>query len=593
MATDIAALGIKVDASDVKEAVKGLKQLEKQAKGNEKQNKNLTNSFGLLKGAVGAFISSLAIRELFTTAGAFESMRMSLETVTGSADKASMAMKGITEFAKNTPFQVSELTNAFIKLKALGIEPTEENLRSFGNTSSAMGKSLNQMIEAVADAATGEFERLKEFGIKARSEGENVSFTFQGITTTVKKNSEEITKYLQKIGDEKFGGAMAKQMGTLNGKISNLGDAWDDLLVTFGDSGALDIAKGAIEILISSVNKLKDGIKGAEDIGKSLFAFLNEQPKTVRQLNNEIKDMEDRLSYFQGLKEKAAGDDAGFLSKFWRGSKSDYQEKIDDIQNTISNLKEMKRQSESFYGKEDSGEGSITKAGAGTSGMTAAEKAFEAETERLMLEQDMMDERLDRESDFNDKMLAVKQDYWDRLYNLESGSQQAALDFSFAVRMNDYKGALKHGSLMLSNAAKTNKEAFELQKAMALANAAVTLPSAVLKSFENGGGYPWGLIPAGLMLAQGLQQISAINSTSFGGKPSAAGISGGGGSTSPSAPVASGLPSGATATPLGTEKARTEVSISLNGVGYSKDAVRELIEQINIEIGDGANLVTA
>ena len=35
-----------------------------------------------------------------------------------------------------------------------------------------MGKSLNQMIEAVADATTGEFERLKEFGIKARTHGE-------------------------------------------------------------------------------------------------------------------------------------------------------------------------------------------------------------------------------------------------------------------------------------------------------------------------------------------------------------------------------------------------------------------------------------
>ena len=30
-----------------------------------------------------------------------------------------------------------------------------------------MGKDITQMIEAVADAATGEFERLKEFGIKA------------------------------------------------------------------------------------------------------------------------------------------------------------------------------------------------------------------------------------------------------------------------------------------------------------------------------------------------------------------------------------------------------------------------------------------
>ena len=60
-----------------------------------------------------------------------------------------------------------------------------------------MAKTLNQMIEAVADAATGEFERLKEFGIKAKSEGDKVSFIFRGVTTTVKKESNAIQNYYQ------------------------------------------------------------------------------------------------------------------------------------------------------------------------------------------------------------------------------------------------------------------------------------------------------------------------------------------------------------------------------------------------------------
>jgi hypothetical protein len=38
-----------------------------------------------------------------------------------------------------------------------------------------MGKDMMQMIEAVADASTGEFERLKEFGIKASKQGDQVA----------------------------------------------------------------------------------------------------------------------------------------------------------------------------------------------------------------------------------------------------------------------------------------------------------------------------------------------------------------------------------------------------------------------------------
>jgi diaminopimelate decarboxylase len=66
-----------------------------------------------------------------------------------------------------TPFGLAQATQGFVKMKALGLDPTRAALTSFGNTASAMGKDLNQMIEAVADASTGEFERLKEFGIKA------------------------------------------------------------------------------------------------------------------------------------------------------------------------------------------------------------------------------------------------------------------------------------------------------------------------------------------------------------------------------------------------------------------------------------------
>lgn len=63
-----------------------------------------------------------------------------------------------------------------------------------------------------------------------------------------------------------------------------------------------------------------------------------------------------------------------------------------------------------------------------------------------------------------------------------------------------------------SQFAQQSKTAFKIAKGAALAKAAVALPSAVMQSYENGGGYPWGLIPAGLMLATGLAQISQIRS---------------------------------------------------------------------------------
>jgi hypothetical protein len=70
----------------------------------------------------------------------------------------------------------------------------------------------------------------------------------------------------------------------------------------------------------------------------------------------------------------------------------------------------------------------------------------------------------------------------------------------------------------LAIAAAQNKDAFELQKGMNLAKATVALPSAVLQSFENGGGYPWGIAPAVLMAARGALEIQSIASTTYTGQ---------------------------------------------------------------------------
>ena len=105
------------------------------------------------------------------------------------------------------------------------------------------------MIEAVADASTGEFERLKEFGIKAKQQGDQVAFTFQGTTTKVGKSAEDIEAYLMKIGEVNFAGGMARQADTLDGALSNLGDTWDQTLIAFSQSGFGDVVRGGVMAL--------------------------------------------------------------------------------------------------------------------------------------------------------------------------------------------------------------------------------------------------------------------------------------------------------------------------------------------------------
>ena len=97
---------------------------------------------------------------------------------------------------------------------------------------------------------------LKEFGIKAKQNGDRVSLTFQGVTKTIGNNAKEIQAYLQGIGDINFGGAMEARAATLDGAISNLGDTWDGFLRKIAQNGAGEIATRTVIALGNALNDL-------------------------------------------------------------------------------------------------------------------------------------------------------------------------------------------------------------------------------------------------------------------------------------------------------------------------------------------------
>ncbi|MBV7529038.1 hypothetical protein [Chitinophaga sp. sic0106] len=196
---------------------------EKRAKAFEKAGKTMSEVGD--KSLIGGAAVSAGLLGTLKAAADVERMQVALRTsFKGSAEEANKAFNIINQFAAATPYGLEEVMTGFIKLKNMGLDPSLEALTAYGNTASAMGKSLNDMVEAVADAATGEFERLKEFGIKASTQGNKVVFTFQGVKTVVRKEAADIEKYLKKVGGVNFAGGIEAQSKTLYGQWSTLAD---------------------------------------------------------------------------------------------------------------------------------------------------------------------------------------------------------------------------------------------------------------------------------------------------------------------------------------------------------------------------------
>lgn len=282
----------------------GLNKSEQQALASAKRIQDSVDSVRITAGnlfktlAAGITVAG-TVNKLVSVQREFDVLNSSLVTVTGSSAAAQREMGWLKDFAKDTPYGLAQATEAFVKMKALGLNPTRESLTSFGNTASAMGKDLLQMIEAVADASSGEFERLKEFGVKSSQEGENVKFTFQGVTTTVRNSSEEITAYLEAIGNNQFASAMAERAQTLDGAIAALGDTWDELFRTVNQNNtggfiyeSVTLASTALENLntiLQATNEVTTEGASASGAFKTVQDGLAVAFETVAVLGTNVK----------------------------------------------------------------------------------------------------------------------------------------------------------------------------------------------------------------------------------------------------------------------------------------------------------------
>ncbi|WP_020599869.1 hypothetical protein [Spirosoma panaciterrae] len=233
------------------------------------------SDFKTLASTLGGFFAAEKIvgfgNAIISTSGKFEKFQAVLQNSLGSRSGANQNLNMLSDFAAETPNSLEELTGSFIKFINRGIVPTRQQLTNLGDLAASQGKGFDQLTEAVLDAQSGEFERLKEFGVRASKSGDQVTLSFKGVTQTVKNTSEEITNAIYKFGQlGGVAGSMAAVSQTLEGKISNLGDTFNRLLVALGNGGISAVFKDVIDLSQKFLGVVTDLIANspAEDLQK-------------------------------------------------------------------------------------------------------------------------------------------------------------------------------------------------------------------------------------------------------------------------------------------------------------------------------------
>ena len=259
--------------------------------------------FGIIKRIAGALAAGFTIKTAIEGAANIEQYRNTLETVLKDPNMARKKLAWANRFANKTPFETEEVVGGMTKLQSYGIEgdrilktTNRTYLEMIGDMASGMGKSFDQAIEAVADARTGELERLKEFGITKNmiaDFGKNKGLEIFNNKGQI-KDMELFNKTLFEMMDSRFGGAMEKQAKTFKGGLSTISGAMKSTLSTlagvneFGDiveNSPFQILRDKVIIPFANtlVRLQEDGTftKWAENISNVFGEIINVGGKVI------------------------------------------------------------------------------------------------------------------------------------------------------------------------------------------------------------------------------------------------------------------------------------------------------------------------
>ena len=254
---------------------------------------NLGGSLGSLKGLTVAAAAGFAAMKLkdygqyaLQTAASFEQLAISFRVMTGSAQTGQELTDAIIKLGAETPMTAQQLSkaaqlllsfgesaeNIIPDLKLLGdITGGEVNrfnmlalaFAQVGANGKLMGQDLLQMVNAgfnplqIMSQTTG-----KSMG-QLREEMSEGRISFQMVAQAMRDATKEGGRYF---------GLMEQQSQSLNGRLSTLGDTWEQVAKSIGDAFA-PAAKTAVNALITlgeNVQKTIEWLKSEQSTLKGL-----------------------------------------------------------------------------------------------------------------------------------------------------------------------------------------------------------------------------------------------------------------------------------------------------------------------------------
>lgn len=241
-------------------------------------------AFAFSVGSVKNFVEQIA-----SVRGQFELSERSLEAILQNKPKADEIFNKTVELAVKSPFRIKDLVDYTRQLSAYRIESDKlyDTTKRLADVSAGLGVDMGRLIlaygqvKAAAYLRGSEVRQFTEAGINMYGELQQYfkevkgeAYTTAQIVDMISKRKvtfEDVEAIFQRMTDKggTFYNMQEIQAETLQGKISNLKDAFDVMLNDIGKAN-----EGTMKGMVSWGTSMLDNWKALAEIGKALIPIL-------------------------------------------------------------------------------------------------------------------------------------------------------------------------------------------------------------------------------------------------------------------------------------------------------------------------------
>ncbi|TGE76026.1 phage tail tape measure protein [Pseudoalteromonas sp. KS88] len=240
------------------------------------QAQSLDGVIGKVTALAAAYIGfdrvAQAVSQVFSTGDKFEKLGVQMQALMGGLAGGEKATAWVKEFTKNTPLQMGEVSQAFVKLKAFGLDPMDGTMQAITDQALKLGGGF-QEVEGISLALGQAWAKQKlqgeeilqmvERGIPVWDLLEKVTgkntVELQKLSSAGKLGRDVIKGLIDEMGRASAGSAAA-QMALFSGQVSNAKDNMEQFYNLIAQSGALDWLKANITALNTEFAAMaKDG----------------------------------------------------------------------------------------------------------------------------------------------------------------------------------------------------------------------------------------------------------------------------------------------------------------------------------------------